>query len=62
LIEIYFSIIQRKVLAPNDLHDLDAVAERIIAFQDYWPEFESWGGFRGSVRADFAVSGRLAAF
>jgi hypothetical protein len=35
-IEIYFSIIQRKVLAPNDLHDLDAVADRIIAFQDYW--------------------------
>jgi hypothetical protein len=35
-IEIYFSIIQRKVLTPNDLHDLDAVADRIIAFQDYW--------------------------
>jgi hypothetical protein len=26
------------------------------------PEFESWGGFRGSVKADFAVSGRLEAF
>jgi len=35
-IEIYFSIIQRKVLAPNDFHDLDAVAERLLAFQDYW--------------------------
>jgi transposase len=35
-IEIYFSIIQRKVLAPNDFHDLDTVADRIIAFQDYW--------------------------
>lgn len=35
-IEIYFSIIQRKVLAPNDFHDLDAVADRLIAFQDYW--------------------------
>jgi hypothetical protein len=35
-IEIYFSIIQRKALAPNDFHDLDAVADRIIAFQDYW--------------------------
>jgi hypothetical protein len=32
----FFSIIQRKVLTPNDFHDLDAVAERIIAFQDYW--------------------------
>lgn len=35
-IEIYFSIIQRKVLAPNDFHDLDAVADRLLAFQDYW--------------------------
>ena len=35
-IEIYFSIIQRKVLAPNDFHDLDAVAERLLGFQDYW--------------------------
>jgi DNA-binding SARP family transcriptional activator len=28
----------------------------------FGPEFESWGGFRGSVRVDFAVSGRFAAF
>ena len=35
-IEIYFSIIQRKVLAPNDFHDLDAVADRLLGFQDYW--------------------------
>ena len=24
------------------------------------PEFESWGGFRGSVRVDSGVSGRFA--
>jgi hypothetical protein len=35
-IEIYFSIIQRKVLAPNDFHDLDAVADHLLSFQDYW--------------------------
>ncbi|MGH3469556.1 MAG: IS630 family transposase [Thermocrispum sp.] len=35
-IEIYFSIIQRKVLAPNDFHDLQAVADRLLGFQDYW--------------------------
>jgi hypothetical protein len=35
-IEIYFSIIQRKVLTPNDFHDLDAVADRLLRFQDYW--------------------------
>jgi site-specific DNA recombinase len=33
-----------------------------IAVCGICPEFESWGGFRGSVRADFAVSSRLAAF
>jgi hypothetical protein len=37
-IEIYFSIIQRKVLTPNDFHDLDAVADRLLGFQDYWQD------------------------
>ena len=37
-VEIYFSIIQRKVLAPNDFHDLDAVADRLRAFERYWQE------------------------
>jgi len=32
--EIFFSILQRKVLTPNDLTDLDAPAARILAFQD----------------------------
>jgi hypothetical protein len=32
-IEIYFSILQRKVLTPNDLTDLDALADRVLAFQ-----------------------------
>lgn len=35
-IEIYFSIIQRKVLTPNDFHDLNAVAERLLNFQYRW--------------------------
>ena len=35
-IEIYFSIIQRKVLTPNDFSDLDAVAERLLNFQYHW--------------------------
>ena len=34
-IEIYYSIVQRKVLAPNDFNDLDAVAERLLDFQYY---------------------------
>jgi hypothetical protein len=32
-IEIVFSIIQRKVLTPNDFSDTDAVAERLAAFE-----------------------------
>jgi hypothetical protein len=32
-VEIFFSILQRKVLTPNDLTDLDALTERVLAFQ-----------------------------
>jgi hypothetical protein len=35
-IEIYFSIVQRKVLTPNDFANLAAVAERLLEFQYYW--------------------------
>jgi transposase len=33
-IEIVFSIIQRKVVNPNDFLDLDHIAERLAAFED----------------------------
>ena len=32
-VEIYFSIIQRKVLTPNDFTDLDAVAVRLALYE-----------------------------
>jgi DDE superfamily endonuclease len=32
-IEIYFSIVQRKVLSPNDFTDLGEVAQRLLSFQ-----------------------------
>jgi hypothetical protein len=32
-IELYFSIVQRKVLTPNDVADLTAVEERLLAFE-----------------------------
>ena len=35
-IEIYFSILQRKVLTPNDFPNLNALAERLFSFQYYW--------------------------
>lgn len=33
-IEIYFSVVQRKVVAPNDFTDLDQVRDRLRAFED----------------------------
>lgn len=35
-IEIYFSIVQRKVLTPNDFDSLEAVADRLLRFQNYY--------------------------
>ena len=32
-VEIYFSVVQRKVLTPNDFTDLDEVAHRLLTFQ-----------------------------
>lgn len=33
--EIYFSILQRKAISTGDFTDLDVLAARILAFQDY---------------------------
>jgi hypothetical protein len=33
-VEIYFSAVQRKALTPDNFTDLNAVAERLLAFQD----------------------------
>jgi DDE superfamily endonuclease len=35
-VEIYFSIVQRKALTPNDFASLDAVRERLLGFQRYY--------------------------
>jgi hypothetical protein len=35
-VEIYFSVIQRKVLTPNDFASLQEVAQRLLAFQDLY--------------------------
>ena len=35
-IEIYFSILQRKALTPNDFEDLDALSARIGAFEEHY--------------------------
>jgi hypothetical protein len=35
-IEIYFSVVQRKVLTPNDFPSLDALRERLLAFEQHF--------------------------
>lgn len=35
-IEIYFSIVQRKALTPNDFQSLDDVQDRLLAFQAHY--------------------------
>ena len=37
-VEIYFSVVQRKVLTPNDFSSLAQVADRLLAFQDYYEQ------------------------
>lgn len=37
-IEIYFSVIQRKLLTPNDFADLNALGERLLAFQERYEQ------------------------
>jgi hypothetical protein len=32
--EIYFSVVQRKVVTPNDFYDLTDVEDRLLAFQN----------------------------
>ena len=37
-IEIYFSIVQRKALTPNDFSSLPALEERLLAFERHYQE------------------------
>ena len=60
-VEIYFSVIQRKVLAPNDFADLAEVESRLLAFERRYEQtadpFECEVHPRGPGQAD-ATSGR----
>jgi hypothetical protein len=40
-IEIYFSIVQRKALTPNDLSDLIAAKQRLLGFQKHFEKIAS---------------------
>jgi len=35
-VEVYFSVVQRKVLAPNEIDDIDVLRQRLLDFQTYY--------------------------
>ena len=37
-VEIYFSVVQRKVVTPNDFHCLDEIQARLMAFQQHYQQ------------------------
>jgi hypothetical protein len=37
-VEIYFSVVQRKVFSPNDFYTLDEVEARLLDFQQYYEQ------------------------
>jgi hypothetical protein len=37
-VEVYFSVVQRKVLTPNDFDSLAAVEDRLLRFQEYYQQ------------------------
>lgn len=60
-IEIYFSIVQRKALTPNDFGSLNEVEDRVLRFQDYYESTAVPFDWK-FTRADLAnLSQRIAA-
>jgi len=35
-VEVYFSVIQRKLLTPDDFGDLDSLADQVLAFEKHY--------------------------
>jgi len=59
-IEIYFSILQRKVLTPNDSVSLNELGRRILDFQDRYEESATPFEWRFTRRDLAALMGRIA--
>jgi hypothetical protein len=52
-VEIYFSVVQRKVLTPNDFTSLSQVAQRLLAFQEAYEQIAKpfeWKFTRADLR------------
>lgn len=53
-VEIYFSIVQRKVLTPNDFSSLQELQQRLLAFQSHYERSASpfnWAFTRRDLNA-----------
>ncbi len=61
-VEIFFSIVQRKVVKPQDFPDLDVLTDRLLAFQDRYnatAEPFNWRFTRKSLHCHLA---KIAAY
>jgi hypothetical protein len=53
-VEVYFSVVQRKALTPNDFASLDDLAGRLLAFQAHYESIATpfdWRFTRGDLAA-----------
>jgi hypothetical protein len=53
-VQIYFCVVQRKVLTPNDFADLDEVEVRLLAFQAHYEQIATafeWKSTRKDLNA-----------
>ena len=60
-VEIYFSVVQRKVVTPNDVTDLDHVAARLLAFQDHYEQIAAPFEWKFTKNDLHALLNRIAA-
>jgi hypothetical protein len=59
--EIYFSVLQRKAVAPNDFHDISEVEARLLAFQQHYEQIATPFEWRFTKNDLNALLDRIAA-
>jgi hypothetical protein len=60
-VEIYFSIVQRKVLTPNDFSSLQELEQRLLAFQSHYERSASAFNWSFTRRDLYALLAKIAA-
>jgi DDE superfamily endonuclease len=59
-VEIYFSIVQRKVLTPNDFSSLQELQQRLLAFQSHYERSASPFNWTFTRRDLYALLAKIA--